>query len=97
MGKRRGSFASSGREITIELLLDFPSYLPEPKSDSRHFYTGHRADHKLDTWYSEAAGASWKSSATLKAQYGSASIVSSERVVFNIVAGQVQRSLKETP
>jgi len=38
----------------------------------------------LDAWYAEAAKASWKSSAELKAQYGSASIVSSERVVFDI-------------
>ena len=40
-------------------------------------------DH-LGAWYGEAAKATWKSSAELKAQYGSASIVSSERVVFNI-------------
>jgi len=38
----------------------------------------------LDAWYAEAAKAIWKSSAELKVQYGSASIVSSERVVFNI-------------
>jgi len=40
-------------------------------------------DH-LDGWYAEAAKAAWKNSAELKAQYRSASIVSSERVVFNI-------------
>ena len=40
-------------------------------------------DH-LDASYAEAARATWKSLAELKAQYGSASIVSSERVVFNI-------------
>lgn len=38
----------------------------------------------LDSWYAEAAKATWKSSAELKAQYRSASIVSAERVVFNI-------------
>jgi mRNA interferase HigB len=38
----------------------------------------------LDAWYAEAARASWKNSAELKQQYRSASIVSSERVVFNI-------------
>jgi mRNA interferase HigB len=38
----------------------------------------------LDAWYAEAAKASWKNSAELKAQYSSASIVSAERVVFNI-------------
>ena len=40
-------------------------------------------DH-LDAWYAETAKAAWKNSAELKAQYRSASIVSSERVVFNI-------------
>ena len=39
---------------------------------------------QLDAWYAEAVEAKWRSSAELKAQYGSASIVSSERVVFNI-------------
>ncbi len=38
----------------------------------------------LDAWYAEAAKAAWKSSAELKSQYTSASIVSAERVVFNI-------------
>jgi len=38
----------------------------------------------LDAWYAEAAAATWKSSAELKKQYSSASIVSAERVVFNI-------------
>jgi mRNA interferase HigB len=40
-------------------------------------------DH-LDAWYAEAANAAWKNSAELKRQYSSASVVSSERVVFNI-------------
>ena len=39
---------------------------------------------QLDAWYAEAAKATWKSPAELKAQYRSASIISSERVVFNI-------------
>lgn len=38
----------------------------------------------LDAWYAEAAKAQWKTSAELKSQYSSASIVSAERVVFNI-------------
>ena len=38
----------------------------------------------LDAWYAEVAQAEWNSSAELKAQYSSASIVSAERVVFNI-------------
>ncbi len=39
---------------------------------------------QLDAWYAEAARATWRSSAELKAQFHSASILSSERVVFNI-------------
>lgn len=39
---------------------------------------------QLDSWYAEAVKAKWKNSAELKAQFGSASILSSERVVFNI-------------
>lgn len=38
----------------------------------------------LNAWYAEAARAEWKSSAELKGQYSSASILSAERVVFNI-------------
>ncbi len=38
----------------------------------------------LDAWFAEVAKAEWKNSAELKLQYGSASIVSAERVVFNI-------------
>jgi mRNA interferase HigB len=39
---------------------------------------------QLDSWYDAVMKAEWKNSAELKAQFGSASIVSSERVVFNI-------------
>lgn len=38
----------------------------------------------LDAWYADVSRAEWKSSADLKSQYSSASIVSAERVVFNI-------------
>ena len=38
----------------------------------------------LDSWYAEVSKAQWKSSADLKSQYSSASIISAERVVFNI-------------
>ena len=40
-------------------------------------------DH-LDAWFALVARASWRSSAELKQQFSSASIVSAERVVFNI-------------
>jgi mRNA interferase HigB len=39
---------------------------------------------QLDTWYEDVAKAKWANSAELKEQYGSASILSSERVVFNV-------------
>jgi mRNA interferase HigB len=39
---------------------------------------------QLDSWYLEALRASWQNSAELKRQFSSASIVSAERVVFNI-------------
>jgi len=38
----------------------------------------------LDAWYAEVDKASWKDPAELKAQFRSASVVSGERVVFNI-------------
>ena len=39
---------------------------------------------QLEAWFAEVAKAEWKSSAELKGQYRSASVVSAERVVFNI-------------
>lgn len=39
---------------------------------------------RLDAWYAEVSRAVWKSSADIKRQYATASIVSAERVVFNI-------------
>ena len=38
----------------------------------------------LDAWFSEVKRANWASSAELKRQYGSVSIISGERAVFNI-------------
>jgi mRNA interferase HigB len=38
----------------------------------------------LDAWYHEAKKASWKNAADVKRSYATASIVSGERVVFNI-------------
>jgi mRNA interferase HigB len=38
----------------------------------------------LDAWHAEVEHAAWQNSAELKQQYRSASIVSAERVVFNI-------------
>lgn len=39
---------------------------------------------QLDAWFAEASRARWRHSAELKRQYANASIVSAERVVFNI-------------
>jgi mRNA interferase HigB len=38
----------------------------------------------LDAWFAEVQRATWKNSAELKQQYRSASVVSAERVVFNL-------------
>ena len=48
-----------------------------------------RRDHpavktELDSWFAEASRARWASSADVKRLYASASIVGSDRVVFNI-------------
>ena len=48
-----------------------------------------RAGHKavkaaLDAWFHEAQRAEWRNSAEVKRSYGTASIVSADRVVFNI-------------
>ena len=39
---------------------------------------------QLDSWFAVASRATWKNPAELKGQFRSASIVSAERVVFNI-------------
>lgn len=38
----------------------------------------------LDAWFAEVSNASWKTSADIKKLYATASIVSAERIVFNI-------------
>jgi mRNA interferase HigB len=38
----------------------------------------------LDTWYEKALKAGWKNSAELKNLFGTASILTAERVVFNV-------------
>jgi mRNA interferase HigB len=37
-----------------------------------------------DAWFEQVMKATWKSSGELKSQFGSASIMTAERVVFNI-------------
>lgn len=38
----------------------------------------------LDAWFDEASRAAWKNTADVKRRYATASIVSAERIVFNI-------------
>ena len=38
----------------------------------------------IESWYAIVSRADWKTSAELKSSFGNASIISSERVVFNI-------------
>jgi mRNA interferase HigB len=38
----------------------------------------------LDAWFDEASKATWRNTADVKRRYATASIVSSERIVFNI-------------
>jgi mRNA interferase HigB len=55
-------------------------------------FVASRAGHKdqsalrsaLDAWFHEAQNAQWRSSAELKESYATASVVSADRVVFNI-------------
>lgn len=42
----------------------------------------------LEAWYDEAKHAQWASPADIKAQYGSASILKDNRVVFNIAGNK---------
>ena len=38
----------------------------------------------VDAWFHEVRGAAWRNSADLKRSFGNASIITSDRVVFNI-------------
>lgn len=42
------------------------------------------SEQRLRSWFAEARKARWRKSQDIKAQYGSASIVGEDRVVFNI-------------
>lgn len=51
----------------------------------RSFWGKHPdAETPLKTWFSEVKKAEWKSFNQLKAQFGNASVVGNDRVVFNI-------------
>lgn len=46
------------------------------------------AEGPLKTWYGEACRAEWKSPNEIKAQYGNASIVGNNRIVFNVAGNK---------
>jgi mRNA interferase HigB len=53
--------------------------------DSRRGHKDHAAlTSALEAWYAEARKALWRSTADIKRRYATASIVSAERIVFNI-------------
>ena len=53
--------------------------------DSRVGYRDHAAlKVALDAWFAAVRGASWRNSTGVKRRYATASVVSSERIVFNI-------------
>ena len=53
--------------------------------ESRRDHKDHRAlQAAIDAWFWEASKARWQNMAEVKSLYASASIVSSERIVFNI-------------
>ena len=62
------------RIISRRALLAFHEGRPE-RADARP---------ALEAWYREAKGASWRTSADVKAKYRSASVLKGGRVVFNV-------------
>lgn len=53
--------------------------------ESRRKHADHKAlSQAVQSWFAEAKQAEWQNMADVKVKYGSASIVSSDRVVFNI-------------
>ncbi len=55
------------------------------RSTLRDFWESNAAaETPLKTWFSEARKAEWKNFNQLKAQFGNASVVGNDRVVFNI-------------
>lgn len=55
------------------------------KSTLRNFWARHKdAEQPLKAWYEEAKKAEWNSFQDIKRQFGNASIVGNDRVVFNI-------------
>lgn len=65
------------------------------KSTLRNFWIKHAdAEQQLLAWFSEAEKAAWKSLNELKKEYPSASILSDNRVVFNIKGNKYRLIVK---
>lgn len=48
----------------------------------------------MEAWYYEAKRAQWESAADVKAQYGSASVIGDNRVVFNIAGNKYRLTIR---
>lgn len=52
------------------------------------------SEQQLKAWYAEAKDAAWQTPADVKAKYGTASILKSSRVVFNICGNKYRLVVK---
>lgn len=65
------------------------------KKTLREFWIIHKeAEQPLRTWYSEASRAQWKTPNQIKKDYVKASIISNNRVVFNICGNKYRLIVK---
>lgn len=65
------------------------------KRTLRVFWERHpRARGPLEAWHQEVAQADWAGPSELKAQFGSASVLGGNRVVFNIAGNQYRLVVK---
>ena len=65
------------------------------KSMLRVFWVKHPdAEQALRSWHAEAEDATWRSPADVKRQYGSASLIHGNRMVFNICGNKYRLVVK---
>lgn len=65
------------------------------KGTLRDFWESHQdAEEPLKAWYREAKAANWKTPHDVKAMYGNASVVSDNRIVFNIAGNKYRLVVK---
>ena len=61
----------------------------------REFWEKHSdCEQQLKSWYQEASNAEWKSPNEIKSEYPSASILSNNRIVFNIKGNNYRLIIK---